>query len=338
MSEPLPTYTRRDQTRPDWAHNYSRPNDVPPSYADSVRWFFYNSLRPAFLVASLVSAIGAAILCGVQWRSMGETTGKAHIFSLVSAVLFTAVAVFQFYAFMAGLNSHISMLRSAVRLSYVSIGLALAAIAVSLANVYGNHDSIMTQCITAASGQGDDVEEAGPVDTTTETASDYCRYDWNTDTVWNITWLVIIVLFGAFYFVLATRYLNKVENPGFSDARSRPLAADDNHDFEADMDGPNGYAMGGLGRRSSQDTLAANDEAMIDAKLDPMADVYGGRRDLSDVEADGERASVDYPRISRESDRDEFTSVAEHRYGEPATIIPLSRPAPAATGEKPGAM
>lgn len=113
MNEPLPTYTRRDQTRPDWAHNYSRPNDVPPSYADSVRWFFYNSLRPAFLVASLVSAIGAAILCGVQWRSMGETSGKAHIFSLVSAVLFTVVAVFQFYAFMAGLNSHISMLRSA---------------------------------------------------------------------------------------------------------------------------------------------------------------------------------------------------------------------------------
>lgn len=317
MSEPLPPYTRRDTSRPGWAHNYSRPNDVPPSYADSVRWFFYNSLRPTYLFTSFLSAVAAAILCGIEWRSMARRDGKAKVLSIVSAVLYTACAALQAYALFAGVRDHIQLLRSAVRLAWASMGMALAAAVVAATNVYANEWNIISQCITnyVDTGVGP-VEEDGTTATADrQDASDVCKYDWNEDAVWSIAWLVIIVLFGVMYVLLAHRFLNKVENPGFSEARTRPLTADDNHDFAADLDAPNAYAMGGLGRRASHTSL--DDEALLDAKMDPMADVYGGRRDLGDDEAGAERESMAYPAA-----RSDEADAPPRAYDEP-TIVPV---------------
>lgn len=321
MSEPLPPYTRRDASRPSWAHNYSRPNDTPPSYSDSVRWFFYNSLRPAYLALSLIGTIAAVVLCAVEWRSMAVLDGKAKTLTIASAALFTACVVLLLYAFLAGLNQHIHLLRTAVRLAPVSVGLAVAASAISLANVYANKSDVISQCIYNSAFDGVEREEDGPLTESRTDVSELCRFDWNEEAIWNIAWFILIVLYAVFYLIVAHRFLNKAENPGFSSARTRPLTADDNHDFQADFEGGDGYVMGGLSRRDSADTLA-QDEAMLDAKMDPMADVYGGRRDPSEYEAFVERESMDYPPIQPSEKRTDASS----SYVEP-TITPVSHAA-----------
>ena len=320
MGESWSPSTRRDTSRPGWAHNYSRPDDVLPSYADSVRWFFYNSLRPTYLFTSFLSAVAAAILCGIEWRSMARRDGKAKVLSIVSAALYTACAALQAYALFAGIRDHIHLLRSAVRLAWASMGMALAAAVIAVANVYANEWNIISACITeyVSTDMGPIEEDGTAASADREDASDVCKYNWNEDAVWNIAWLVIIALFSVLYVLLAHRFLGKVENPGFSEARTRPFTADDNHDFAADMDAPNAYAMGGLGPRASRSSL--DDEALIDAKMDPMADVYGGRRDPGEDESSAAGAADAYPPV-----RPGEADVPPPAYAEP-TIVPVRAP------------
>ncbi|WFD04026.1 hypothetical protein MOBT1_002723 [Malassezia obtusa] len=301
MSEPLPPYTRRDTDRPGWTHNYSHPSDVPPSYADSVRWFFYNSLQPAYLFISLVSAIAAIFLCAIEWRSMSDSEGIVQVLCIVPAVLFTVCTVLQIFAFVAGLGQRIHLLRLAVRLSVVSMGLALAAIIIALANVYANKESIFAQCRAKTFAALNGPMPAGTASVEDEqNVNDYCQYSWNEDAVWDIVWLILILIFSVVYVSLAYRFLRKVENPGFAEARTRPLPAD-GRAFDAQVDETNTYAMDGLPRRASRDKLV-DDEALVDAKMDPMADVYGGRRDHDEPlghapEARAEHAAFHEPTI-----------------------------------------
>lgn len=297
MSESLPAYARRADAHPGWDHNYNRTSDGPPTYADSVRWFFYNSLRPAFLVTSLVSAFAAAILCAIHWRSASDWDGKYRLFSIVSAALFTACALLQLFAFLAGLYTHMGLLRTAVRLSFASAGIAVAAQVVAVANVYANHNSVFEQCMNAyvAGNRDKEVPDQTVADVPdAPSASEVCADAWDADATWNVVVLVLLLIVCAAYLFIAQRYVHKVENPGGDGVRENALLADDNHDFGADVDDDT-YALNRFPRRGSMDTLDTHDRAALDAKIDPMADIYGGRRDPADMDAFDERASMEYP-------------------------------------------
>ncbi|PKI85415.1 hypothetical protein MVES1_000057 [Malassezia vespertilionis] len=262
MSEDLPAYTRQPTRGPaGWSYNYRSPNGAPPSYSDSVRWFFHNSLRPAFLAFALVSAIVAVFLAAIHWRDMADMGENAKILLAVSAALFTAVAIIQTLTFTMGVLTNLKGLRIAVRVIFLSTGMASAAQSISLTNIYSNKDEIIAHCVNSAGSS------ALAEFRTEMSTKDSCTADWDSDAAWNIAWLVIVILFCILYSMICSRYLAKVESavPGATNA---PLSDNARDDWDVEQ----GCAMGSV-RPSIADDVA------IEMKANPMADVYGGRSD-----------------------------------------------------------
>ncbi|WFD44152.1 hypothetical protein MPSI1_002818 [Malassezia psittaci] len=294
MSEPLPPYSQPNSTRGWWSHAYRRTNEPLPSYADSMGQMFQRSLRPAYLFTTLVSGVAAAILCAIQWRFMLNYSGRVKTLSLVSALLFTACTALQLCAFLVGVLTHGPLMRQAGHAALISTVLALVAEILSISNVYANQSDIMSQCAanytSFMSGDDDDGMDSSYVDQ--NDANDVCKYNWNEKAVWNVAWLILILIFSCIYIVLSHRFVRQMQHSVLPSESAQPSAEGNQACFPSETHGMDTYAMSGFGRRTSQDTLDT-DEAIIDAKTDPMSDVYGGRNDFEDTGRSSRRSSLD---------------------------------------------
>ncbi|WFD00350.1 hypothetical protein MYAM1_003098 [Malassezia yamatoensis] len=294
MSETLPPYSQPNPARGWWPHSYRRTNERLPSYADSMGQMFQKSLRPAYLFTSLISSVAAAILCAIQWHFMINFSGRVKILSLISAFLFTACTALQLCAFLAGVFAHNSLLRQAGRAALVSAVLAFAAEVLSISNVYANQNEILSQCAanyTSFMSDGED-EDADSSFVDQNDAEDVCKYNWNEKAVWNIAWLILILIFGCLYIVLSRRFVRQIQH-SVSQSEPAQCSAEANQAyFPPETQDTDAFPMRGLWRRNSQDTLDT-DEAIIDAKTDPMSDVYGGRNDFQDTGRTSRQSSLD---------------------------------------------
>lgn len=306
MSESAPVYPRRDLMRPGWAHNYSHPSNVAPTYSDSVRSLLYNSLRPAFIIAHGLAALVALILAALHWRSLALEDGKVKLFTTVSAALFTVVCVAEVVGFLAGVFAHVGMVKLFSRSSVVVLIMALVAQILALVNIYANRHPMISQCIAYESRYTGDIEQSGDEATQEPTASDICSDMWHTAAVWNILWLVLIVLVGGIFYVLTLRYLQKMQDPGAGRRPTQPYTVNDHHDLEA----PNTYPMSTVSHSVfPRDELDANEDAFDDDKVDFHMGHW------------------DYPAMDHDVEDDEFVN-SMPEYAQKPTII--TKPAPIA--------
>ncbi|WFD32478.1 hypothetical protein MSPP1_003526 [Malassezia sp. CBS 17886] len=276
MSEPLPAYAQRsDRERPGWMHDYMPTQEQLPTYTESIQSFFNNALRPAFLAVQIVSTVVIVFLCAAQWRHMVDEVGDLRLLSCVAAALLTACLVLLLYGVLVGLMHNMRLLMAYQRLSFVVFALALAAQVVATVNIYANRHTFVSRCIADQIAASPDVGPAG--DEHGMDVSEPCQEAWRSDAVWDIVWLVLIVLFGAGFLFITQKYLFLLRRSRRDVPQLQSVTADVNRNFGTDIETGDEFVLRRFPTTSEyghvhQDDMSSHFDGLLDSKSEMHGD------------------------------------------------------------------
>lgn len=178
---------------PSWTSSLPRPEPSQERYED---WLAYTSLRPSFLLAHGVATIVGIVLAAVQWYIVGYEREGPEALAIASATLFTVFFVFEACGFVAGCMSHTKLIWGFARFSILSYVLVVVAEVIALVNTYANKDKIKRHCVE---DQTQNWNSSSNIYEHEAPPQDYCDSRWGTTAAWDVVWLILLVIFGAFF-------------------------------------------------------------------------------------------------------------------------------------------
>ena len=232
---------------PSWTSSLPRPEPSQERYED---WLAYTSLRPSFLLAHGVATIVGIVLAAVQWYIVGYEREGPEALAIASATLFTVFFVFEACGFVAGCMSHTKLIWGFARFSILSYVLVVVAEIIALVNTYANKDKIKRHCVE---DQTQNWNSSSNIYEHEAPPQDYCDSRWGTTAAWDVVWLILLVIFGAFFYAFTMRFQLRLKQD------TRP------HRAHEPVERQDGYPMQRFSTMHSDD-MDAHDDAFGDIK------------------------------------------------------------------------
>lgn len=232
---------------PSWTSSLPRPEPSQERYED---WLAYTSLRPSFLLAHGVATIVGIVLAAVQWYIVGYEREGPEALAIASATLFTVFFVFEACGFVAGCMSHTKLIWGFARFSILSYVLVVVAEVIALVNTYANKDKIKRHCVE---DQTQNWNSSSNIYEHEAPPQDYCDSRWGTTAAWDVVWLILLVIFGAFFYAFTMRFQLRLKQD------TRP------HRAHEPVERQDGYPMQRFSTMHSDD-MDAHDDAFGDIK------------------------------------------------------------------------
>ena len=238
------------------AYDAPPPQEPLPSYTDTVRLSIENSLMPIFSVMQVICIIFAAILFVAHLFNSSVIRDETNAVQYVCVAIFAVCFLIHIFVVVAGYNMRGR--RKVPILVTTSITLAGIAQIISIAQLYARKDAAVVQCL-----RDNDIppsEYHQPAGSESLSPWDQCHSVWEGYAVWNIVWLVAIVLIGPVFVLVAFK----------CDAREKRVA--ESNAFAAQGEpglGTEAYAMSAVPPYDpSTDPLSREERELADAKLD----------------------------------------------------------------------
>ena len=232
---------------PSWTSSLPRPEPSQERYED---WLAYTSLRPSFLLAHGVATIVGIVLAAVQWYIVGYEREGPEALAIASATLFTVFFVFEACGFVAGCMSHTKLIWGFARFSILSYVLVVVAEVIALVNTYANKDKIKRHCVE---DQTQNWNSSSNIYEHEAPPQDYCDSRWGTTAAWDVVWLILLVIFGAFFYDFPMPFHPRLRRD------TRP------HRAHEPVERQDGYPMQRFSTMHSDD-MDAHDDAFGDIK------------------------------------------------------------------------
>lgn len=232
---------------PSWTYAQPRNEPSQDGYTD---WLAYTSLRPSFLLAHGVATIVGIVLAAVQWYIVGYERKAPAVLALVSAILFTIFFVFEGCGFVVGCMSHAKLIQHFARSSIISYVLAVVAEVIAIVNTYANKDKIKRHCVEDHTQNWNSSSDVYEHETPPQ---DYCDNRWGTTAAWDVVWLILLVIFGAFFYAFTMRFQTRLQQD------TRP------HQTFVPVEQEGAYPMQRFSTMHSDD-MDAHDDAFGDTK------------------------------------------------------------------------
>lgn len=233
------------------AYDAPPPQEPLPSYTDTVRVSFENSLMPMFTIIQIICIIFAAVLFVAHLFNARLFGSDTSAIQYVCAAIFAVCFVIHVFVIVAGHNMRGS--RKVPIIVTVSISLALIAQIMSVAQLYARKEIVMARCLSASGVSSANVSDQSDV-------MDACHSVWEGYVVWNIVWLVAIVLVGPVFALVAFKCDMREKKA----AQANAFVSQGGPSWDGDA-----YAMSTVPPYDpSTDPLSQQERELADAKLD----------------------------------------------------------------------
>lgn len=249
------------------------PQEPLPSYTDTVRSPSESKLLPAFSIIQIVCVIISVILfiAHITNASILERGHRAAMY--VAAGLFAGCFVLHICSFVFAFRLRGSIIMPLC----VSLSMVMAVIAqvISIAVLYQEKDSPVKSCLERNGIPEDrwhDKSMTGNGGYSSPKSNwDTCSSSWNAYAVWNIVWLVAILLVTPFFVTIAFMY-NAHNRAAATAARTMSQPTDE---WENES-----YAMSTVPPYDPEsDPLSEHERKLIDAKIEyPEPEASGSQR------------------------------------------------------------
>ena len=233
--QPLPPYSRTPvDTEPP-------PERLPP-YSEAVRWVAHNSLRPGFILSQLVCLIVCISLAISSFGAVDSNYPNQYnnLMYVAGAIQIVCAITFLTGVF-AGSSGRPFMLKVFEYICAPAMVAVLASQVLCIAADYGNKKKVVDSCTDELVRDNSGLSYASDLQ---DEAHASCHSTWQSQTVWDIVWLVLILLFGTFFAFLAYRYFRRVDKPDAAEIAPQAEAPP----VQASPQEANSYSMTPMGR------------------------------------------------------------------------------------------
>lgn len=146
--------------------------------------------------------------------------------------------------------SHTKLIWGFARFSILSYVLVVVAEVIALVNTYANKDKIKRHCVE---DQTQNWNSSSNIYEHEAPPQDYCDSRWGTTAAWDVVWLILLVIFGAFFYEFTMRFQLRLQQD------TRP------HRAHEPVERQDGYPMQRFSTMHSDD-MDAHDDAFGDIK------------------------------------------------------------------------
>ncbi|WFD36770.1 hypothetical protein MCUN1_003657 [Malassezia cuniculi] len=253
------TYSSQPPMPGPYDANGGAPPERLPTYTETVRAKLENSLLPFFTVMQIICIILAAILF-ISHILNAVDFASSKALQYVAAILF--IVCFAIHLFLLVAMSSLRTSMTIVYLVALSMAVALVAQIISVAQLYRDKTPSVEKCLNDSGVPQSEWHTSigyNRYGKTGDTYWDACNARWNGYVVWNIAWLVGIVIISPCFCIIAYKCYQREAAAAYSQRMTGPSDGWGNESFAMTTVPP---------YDPSTDPLTEQERRMVDAKLD----------------------------------------------------------------------